>query len=60
MTLSDVQRNEEVLLEKIWNITFCKKIELNTSWKTQGDVFICEKKQIKKKNITGYNYNWKI
>lgn len=52
MTLSDAQRDKKILLEKIWKITFSEKTEWNTSWKSQGDVFVCEKKQQQQKKPT--------
>lgn len=52
MTLSHAQRDKEILLEKIWKITFSEKIEWNTSWKSQGNVFVCEKNNNNKKNQT--------
>ena len=55
MILSDAQRDKEILLEKIWKITFSEKIEWNTSWKSQGDVFVCEKKQQQQKKTNQTN-----
>ena len=52
MTLSDAQRDKKILLEKIWKITFSEETEWNTSWKSQGDVFVCEKNNNNKKNHT--------